>query len=236
LAACGVRRVAESGKVAVASMLSKQIRPFDVRLFLNSAGVKTKSGKYQRTEGIFSQGDVSDTVMYIQKGSVKLTVRSKTGREVIVAVLGRGDFFGEGCLSRQPRRIGNATAMSSSTIVAIKKNEMFRLLHEQPALADRFITYLLGAGIRIEEDLVKQLFNHDEKRLARALLLLARYGGHDKPDTVLPRISRTKLASLAGTTRSRVGFFMEKFKRLGFVETGRALKINSSLLSVVLHE
>jgi CRP/FNR family transcriptional regulator, cyclic AMP receptor protein len=216
-------------------MLSKPLRSFDVRLFLNSAGVRKKSGNYRRTEGIFSQGDVCDTVMYIQKGGVKLTVRSKTGREVVVAILGPGDFFGEGCMSGQPRRIGSATAMTSSTIVMLKKKEMLRLLHEQPALADRFITHLLGANIRIEEDLVDQLCNHDEKRLARTLLL-ARYGSQDTPETVLPRISQTNLARLAGTTRSRVGLFMKKFRRLGFVEAGRALKINTSLLSVVLHE
>jgi CRP/FNR family transcriptional regulator, cyclic AMP receptor protein len=217
-------------------MPSKPPRAFDVQLFLDSANVEKKSLQFRRSEGIFSQGDLCNTVMYIQAGGVKLSVRSKTGKEVVVAMLGPGDFFGEGCMAGQPRRIGSATAMTSSTIVVLKKKEMLRLLHKQPDLADRFITHMLGTNIRIEEDLIDQLFNHDEKRLARTLLLLARYGRQDKPQPVLPRISRTKLAKMAGTTRSRVEFFMKKFKRLGFVEAGRDLKVNSSLLSVVLHE
>jgi len=174
--------------------------------------------------------------MYIQAGGVKLSVRSKTGKEVIVAMLGPGDFFGEGCMAGQPRRMGSATAITTSTIVQLRKKEMLRLLHRQPDLADRFITHMLGTNIRIEEDLIDQLFNHDEKRLARTLLLLARYGSQDKPEPVLTRISQVKLAKMAGTTRARVEFFMKKFKRLGFVEPGRGLKINKSLLSVVLHE
>src|ERR1700680_1174257 len=174
-------------------MPPKQTRPFDVRAFLDSAGAEKKSLKYRRAEGIFSQGYVCDTVMYIHTGGVKLSVRSKTGKEVIVAMLGPGDFFGEGCMAGQPRRMGSATAITLSTIVVLKKKEMLRLLHKQPDLADRFITHMLGTNIRIEEDLVDQLFNHDEKRLARTLLLLARYGKQDKPEPVLPRISQAQL-------------------------------------------
>jgi CRP/FNR family transcriptional regulator, cyclic AMP receptor protein len=217
-------------------MPSKQMPPFDVRLFLDSADVEKESVEYRRSEGIFSQGDVCNTVMYIETGGVKLSVRSKTGREAIVAMLGPGDFFGEGCMAGQPRRMGSATAITLSTIVVLKKKEMLRLLHKQPDLADRFITHMLGANIRIEEDLVDQLFNHDEKRLARTLLLLARYGRQDTPQPVLPRISQARLAKMAGTTPSKVEFFMKKFKRLGFVEAGRRLTINNSLLSVVLHD
>jgi CRP/FNR family transcriptional regulator, cyclic AMP receptor protein len=217
-------------------MPSKQPRPFDVQVFLDSASVEKRSLQYRRSENIFSQGDACDTVMYIHTGGVKLSVCSKTGKEVVVAMLGPGNFFGEGCMAGQPRRMGSATAITLSTIVELKKKEMLRLLHKQPDLADRFITHMLGTNIRIEEDLIDQLFNHDEKRLARTLLLLARYGRQDKPEPVLPRISQAKLAKMSGTTLSRVEFFMKKFERLGFVEAGRELKINNSLLSVVLHE
>jgi CRP-like cAMP-binding protein len=217
-------------------MPPRQTRPFDVRLFLDSADVEKQSLEYRRAEGIFSQGDVCNTVMYIQTGGVKLSVRSKTGREAVVARLGPGAFFGEGCMAGQPRRMGSATAITLSTIVVLKKKAMLRLLHTQPDLADRFMTHMLGTNIRIEGDLVDQLFNQDEKRLARTLLLLARYGRQDTTEPVLPRISQARLAKMAGTTRSRVEFFMKKFKRLGFVEAGRGLKINSSLLSVVLHQ
>lgn len=217
-------------------MRAKQSRPFDVRAFFDSTGVEKRSVEYRRGEGIFAQGDVCSTVMYIQAGGVKLSVRSKTGKEAVVAMLGAGDFFGEGCMAGQPRRMGTATAITLSTILVLRKKEMMRLLHKQPALADRFITHVLSANIRIEEDLVDQLFNHDEKRLARTLLLLARYGRQDKPERVLPRMSQARLAKMSGTTRAKVEFFMKKFKRLGFVEAGRDLKINNSLLSVVLHE
>ena len=217
-------------------MPAKQARSFDVKALLDSAGVQKKSLEYRRGEGIFSQGDACNTVMYIQAGGVKLSVRSITGKEAIVAMLGPGDFFGEGSMAGQPRRMGSATAITSSTIVVLKKKEMLRLLHSQPGLSGRFITHMLGTNVRIEGDLVDQLFNHDEKRLARTLLLLARYGGLNEPETVLPRISQTKLAKMAGTTLPKVEFFLKKFKRLGFIAPGRALKINNSLLSVVLHE
>jgi CRP/FNR family transcriptional regulator, cyclic AMP receptor protein len=217
-------------------MKSTRTRTFNAQAFLDSAGTAKTIVEYRRGEGIFSQGDACDSVMYIQKGGVKLSVRSETGREAVVAMVGPGDFFGEGCLAGQPARMGSATAITSSTILVLKKAKMVRLLHEQPELANRFITHMLGTNIRIEEDLTNQLFNHDEKRLARTLLLLARYGKQDTPQRILPQMSRQKLAKMVGTTRAKVDFFIKKFKRLGFVEDDGGLTINKSLLSVVLHE
>jgi len=217
-------------------MKSTRTRTFNAQAFLDSAGIAKQIVEYRRGEGIFSQGDACDSVMYIQKGGVKLSVRSETGREAVVAMVGPGDFFGEGCLAGQPARMGSATAITSSTILVLKKEKMVRLLHKQPELADRFITHMLGTNIRIEEDLTNQLFNHDEKRLARTLLLLARYGKQDKPQRILPQMSQQKLAKMVGTTRAKVDFFMKKFKRLGFIEDDGRLTINKSLLSVVLHD
>ena len=219
-----------------AGMRSKSGRSFNVQEFLDSEGLARKIVEYRRAEAIFTQGDVCESVLYIQKGGVKLSVLSKTGREAIVAMLGPGDFFGEGCLAAQPVRMGSATAITSSTILLIEKDQMIRLLHKQHALSDRFIAHMLARNIRVEEDLIDQLFNSSEKRLARTLLLLARYGKQDKPQRVLPKLSQETLAEMIGTTRSRVNFFMNKFKRLGFIETDGGLKINSSLLSVVLHD
>ena len=219
-----------------AGMRSKSGRSFNVQEFLDSEGLARKIVEYPRAEAIFTQGDVCESVLYIQKGGVKLSVLSKTGREAIVAMLGPGDFFGEGCLAAQPVRMGSATAITSSTILLIEKDQMIRLLHKQHALSDRFIAHMLARNIRVEEDLIDQLFNSSEKRLARTLLLLARYGKQDKPQRVLPKLSQETLAEMIGTTRSRVNFFMNKFKRLGFIETDGGLKINSSLLSVVLHD
>jgi CRP/FNR family transcriptional regulator, cyclic AMP receptor protein len=220
----------------IPTMESKNTRQFNAQAFLDSAEIVPKGVAYQRGAAIFTQGDVCSSVMYIQKGSVKLSVRSKTGREAVVAILGPGEFFGEGCLAGQPIRMGNASAVVLSRILVIKKERMLRLLHQQPDLADRFITHMLGTNIRIEEDLLDQLFNHHEKRLARALLLLARYGMKDEPKRLLPKTSRQKLAKLAGITPSNVDFFMKKFKRLGFITNNDGLTINNSLLSVVLHE
>ena len=217
-------------------MLQKNPRPFNAQAFLDSAGIAPKGIAYTRGATIFTQGDSCSSVMYIQKGSVKLSVRSQTGREAVVAVLGPGEFFGEGCLAGQPIRMGNATAVTPSRILVVKKERMLRLLHQQPDLADRFITHMLGTNIRIEEDLLDQLFNHHEKRLARALLLLARYGMKDEPKRLLPKMSRRKLAKLAGITSSNVDFFMRKFQRLGFIADNGGLTVNNSLLSVVLHE
>lgn len=217
-------------------MESKTPRQFNAQAFLDSAGIAPKGVAHPRGAVIFTQGDVASSVMYIQKGSVKLSVRSTRGREAIVAVLGPGEFFGEGCLAGQPIRMGNATAVIPTRILVLKKERMLRLLHQQPDLADRFITHMLGTNIRIEEDLLDQLFNHHEKRLARALLLLARYGMKDEPKRLLPKTSRQKLANLAGITPSNVDFFMKKFSRLGFITNHGGLTINNSLLSVVLHE
>jgi CRP/FNR family transcriptional regulator, cyclic AMP receptor protein len=213
-------------------------RSFDAQAFLDSAGLAKTVVQYGRGDTIFSQGDVCEHVMYIQTGGVKLSVLSKAGREAVVAMLGPGDFFGEGCLAGQPVRMGSAAAMTPSTILLVGKKKMVGLLHQQHAMSDRFIAHMLARNIRIEEDLIDQLFNSSEKRLARTLLLLARYGKQDKPARVLPRLSQETLAEMVGTTRSRVNFFLNKFKKLGFIEYDGELpvKVNSSLLSVVLHD
>jgi len=218
------------------AMESKQKGTFDAQAFLDSAGVARKIVEYQRSEAIFTQGEPCDCVLYIQKGGVKLSVLSKTGREAVVAMLGPGDFFGEGCLAGQPVRMGSATAITGSTILQVDKDQMVRLLHKQHSLSDRFIAHMLARNIRIEEDLVDQLFNSGEKRLARTLLLLARYGKLDEPQKAVPKISQETLAEMIGATRTRVNFFMNKFKRLGFIEYNGGLKVNSSLLSIVLHD
>ena len=217
-------------------MKSKQNGTFNVQAFLDSAGIARKIVEYRRAEVIFTQGDPCEHVMYIRKGDVKLSVLSKTGKEAVVAMLGPGDFFGEGCLAGQPVRMGTATVVADTTILLVDKEEMVRLLHRQHALSDRFIAHMLARNIRIEEDLVDQLFNSSEKRLARTLLLLARYGKHDKPVRAVPPISQETLAEMVGTTRSRVNFFMKKFQRLGFIDYKDGLKVNNSLLTVVLHE
>ena len=209
---------------------------FNAQAFLDSAGLKKKIVEYRRSETIYTQGDSCDHVLYIQKGSVKLSVLSKAGREAVVAMLGIGDFFGEGCLAGQPVRMGSATATTDSTILRVDKDQMVRLLHKQHALSDRFIAHMLARNIRIEEDLVDQLFNSSEKRLARTLLLLARYGKHDKPLRPVPQVSQETLAEMVGTTRSRVNFFRKKFERLGFIDYTDGLKVNNSLLTVVLHD
>jgi CRP/FNR family transcriptional regulator, cyclic AMP receptor protein len=209
---------------------------FDAQHFLESAGVARKVVEFKKQEVIFSQGDPATNVLYIQKGGVRLSVVNETGKEAVVAVLGAGDFFGEGCLAGQLVRMGTATAITATTALRIEKKEMIRVLHVEHAFSDRFISYMLSRNIRIEEDLVDQLFNSSEKRLARTLLLLARYGTQDKPQMVLPKISQEMLAEMVGTTRSRVNFFMNKFRKLGFIEYNGELQINTSLLSVVLHD
>jgi CRP/FNR family cyclic AMP-dependent transcriptional regulator len=210
--------------------------PFDARAFLASAGVSKTFTAYGRNETVFTQGDACDHVLYIQSGGVKLSVLSKIGREAVVAMLGPGDFFGEGCLAGQPVRMGSATAITPSVILRINKDAMVKLLHKQHAMSDRFITHMLARNIRIEEDLIDQLFNSSEKRLARTLLLLARYGKHDAPVRAVPPISQETLAEMVGTTRSRVNFFMKKFQRLGFIDYKHGLKVNNSLLTIVLHD
>jgi len=211
---------------------------FNLQELLESAGVSNGVTHYRRGDIIFTQGDPCDHVMYIQTGGVKLSVLSKLGREAVVAMLGPGDFFGEGCLAGQPLRMGSAAAITPSNILLVSKEKMVGLLHKQHAMSDRFISHMLSRNIRIEEDLIDQLFNSSEKRLARALLLLARYGKQDRPARIVPRISQETLAEMIGTTRSRVNFFLNKFKKLGFIEYDGELplKINSSLLSVVLHD
>ena len=211
---------------------------FNAESFLKSAGVAKTIAKYGRGDAVFAQGDACEHVMYIQTGGIKLSVMSKTGREAVVAMLGPGDFFGEGCLAGQPFRMGSATATIPSTILLVGKEKMVGLLHKQHAMSDRFISHMLARNIRIEEDLIDQLFNSSEKRLARTLLLLARYGKPDKPVRVVPKISQETLAEMVGTTRSRVNFFLNKFKKLGFIEYDGELplKVNSSLLTVVLHD
>jgi len=217
-------------------MAPKTLSHFDPETFLDATGVSKTVVAYGKGQAIYSQGGTCSTVMYIRKGEVKLSVISKTGKEVIVAILGAGKFFGEGALAGQPLRIGNATAHEASTIVAIGKADLHRLLHEQHALSDGFIAHLLTRNIRIEEDLIDQLFNGAEKRLARVLLLLARYGEEHRPQRIIPKISQETLAEMVGTTRSRVNLFMNKFKKLGFITDDGGLTINNSLLSVVLHD
>jgi CRP/FNR family cyclic AMP-dependent transcriptional regulator len=209
---------------------------FNAQQFLDSAGVARKVAEFKKKETIFSQGDPCRSVFYIQKGEVRLSVVNESGKEAVVAVLGPGDFVGEGCLAGQPIRIGTATAVVPTTVLVIEKSEMVRVLHGEHEFSDRFITFMLARNIRIEEDLVDQLFNSSEKRLARTLLLLARYGKEDKLQRVLPKVSQEMLAEMVGTTRSRVNFFMNKFRKLGFIKYNGGLQIDNSLLSVVLHE
>jgi CRP/FNR family cyclic AMP-dependent transcriptional regulator len=237
---CALRRGATEAMATSIAVKSNGKSAFDAQAFLDSAGVSRKVVEFQKTETIFSQGDLSNNVLYIQKGRVKLSVVNERGKEAVVAVLGPGAFFGEGCLAGQPLRMGTATAISPTTMLVIQKDEMVRVLHEEHALADRFILHMLSRNIRIEEDLVDQLFNSSEKRLARTLLLLACYGKEDLPKTALPKVSQETLAEMIGTTRSRVNFFMNKFRKLGFIEynggTDGGLRVNNSLLSVVLHD
>jgi CRP/FNR family transcriptional regulator, cyclic AMP receptor protein len=198
--------------------------------------VARKIKEFKRKEIVYSQGDPAKSVMYLQQGGVQLSVVNESGKEAVVAILGPGDFFGEGCLAGQSVRMGTATAISPSTVLIIEKGGMFKVLHQQHALSDRFISFMLARNIRIEEDLIDQLFNSSEKRLARTLLLLARYGKDDKPHGLLPKVSQEMLAEMVGTTRSRVNFFMNKFRKLGFIRYNGGLQINTSLLSVVLHD
>jgi CRP/FNR family cyclic AMP-dependent transcriptional regulator len=209
---------------------------FDAQTFLDSAGVSRKVIEFKKAEGVYAQGDTASSVMYLQSGGVKLTVVNEVGKEAVVAILGPGDFFGEGCLAGQSVRMGTATAVTPTTVLVIEKSEMFKVLHAEHGLSDLFIKFMLARNIRIEADLVDQLFNSSEKRLARTLLLLARYGKQDQPHGVLPKMSQETLAEMVGTTRSRVNFFMNKFRKLGFIKYNGGLQINTSLLSVVLHE
>jgi CRP/FNR family transcriptional regulator, cyclic AMP receptor protein len=214
----------------------KQDETFEVQAFLDSAGAARRIVTYRRSDTIYSQGDPCATVMYLQHGGVKLSVVSHAGKEAVVAVLGPGDFFGEGALADQPVRIGTATAMMETSVLVIEKHEMTRVLREQQAFSKRFIEHMLARNIRAEADLVDQLFNSSEKRLARTLLLLARYGEQGDRERVLPKVSQETLAEIVGTTRSRINFFMNKFKKLGFIDYNGDITIHSSLVSVVLHD
>jgi len=208
---------------------------FNAQEFLDTAGVARKIHEYRRGESIYTQGDAAETVMYVQSGGVKLTVVNGSGKEAVVAMFGPTDFFGEGCMAGQTVRMGTTSAVTPTTVLTIQKKELLRVLHAEHGLSDHFIAYMLARNIRVEEDLIDQLFNSSEKRLARTLLLLARYGKEGEPNRVL-RVSQETLASMIGTTRSRVNFFMNKFRKLGFIEYNGKIKVNKSLLTVVLHE
>jgi CRP/FNR family cyclic AMP-dependent transcriptional regulator len=212
------------------------LNSFNAQAFLDTAGIARKVMEYRRNESVYSQGQPAETVMYIQKGGVKLSVVNGSGKEAVVAMFGPGDFFGEGCMAGQSLRMGTTTAVTPSTLLVIQKQELLRVLHAEHELSDHFIAYMLAHNIQVEEDLIDQLFNSSEKRLARTLLLLARYGKQDQPVRVLPKVSQETLASMVGTTRSRVNFFMNKFRKLGFIEYNGRITVNKSLLTVVLHE
>jgi CRP-like cAMP-binding protein len=221
--------------VAKKSLIKSEIHTFDVETMLASSCGRLKVVNYRKGQTIFSQGDPADGVRYLQKGSVKLSVLSRIGKEAVVAMLTPGDFFGEGAMAGQLVRMGSATAVGATSVAVIGIDAMNKLLLDEPTFAARFLTHMLGRNIRIEADLVDQLFNSSEKRLARTLLLLARYG-QVNPQRNIPRISQETLAEMIGTTRSRVNFFMNKFRKLGLIEYNGTLKINAALLSVVLHD
>jgi CRP/FNR family transcriptional regulator, cyclic AMP receptor protein len=209
---------------------------FDARLFLSTVGAGRSTTKYRPQASIFMQGDPADAVFYIERGKVQLTVISDQGKEGVIAMPGAGDFFGEGCLAGQPLHIASATAMSNSTIVRIEKETMVRVLHEEPALSEMFMAFLLSRNVQFEADLVDQLFNSSEKRLARILLLLANIGKEGKLETVIPKISQETLAARVGTTRSRINYFMNKFRKLGLIEYNGELKVHTSLLNIIVHD
>jgi CRP/FNR family cyclic AMP-dependent transcriptional regulator len=214
---------------------SKQATPAPAPV-VDWTGIRVERVAHEAGATIFAQGDPADSIMYVAQGTVRLSVLSHAGKEAVIAVLDENHFFGEGCLVGQPQRMATAAAMAACTIVTVEKPEMVRQLHAKPAFADRFLTHMLSRNIRIEEDLIDQLFNSSEKRLARTLLLLARYGEPEGTHRTLPRVSQETLAEMVGTTRSRVNFFMNKFRKLGFIEYNGGLKINNSLLSVVLRD
>ena len=209
---------------------------FDAGEYLETSGVKRKIVTYRKGQTIFSQGDASRSVLYLQTGSVKITVTSSSGKEAVIALLRPGDFFGEGCIAGQPLRVARASAMGPVSVLEIEKREMLRVIHEEHEFSDRFVAHMLRRNVRVEEDLVDQLFNSSEKRLARALLLIARYGNEEKPEKIVARVSQGTLAEMIGTTRSRVSFFMNKFRKLGFIKYNGGLHVNDSLLRVILHD
>jgi CRP/FNR family cyclic AMP-dependent transcriptional regulator len=209
---------------------------FDPNTFLSSIGEGRRSLHFSKKQTVFAQGDATDAVFYIQKGRIKLTVLSSGGKEATIGILGGGDFFGEGCLAGQPLRMGSASAITDCDVLQIDKKSMMQALHREHKLSDMFVAYLLARNIRYEEDLVDQLFNSSEKRLARILLLLAHFGNEGVPDSIIPEVSQTTLAEMVGTTRPRVNFFLNRFRKLGFIHYNGGLKVHSSLLNVVLHD
>ena len=217
---------------------AKKLRKFDPQTFLSTINGGRKIEDFSKKQTVFAQGDSSDAVFYIREGKVKLTVVSKAGKEATIGILNKGDFFGEGCLTGQPRRLCSATAMIDCSVMKIDKKYMVQVLHEEHTFSDMFVAYLLTRNIRYEEDLVDQLFNSSEKRLARILLLLAHFGKEGVPETVIPKMSQEMLAEMIGTTRSRVSFFMNRFRKLGFIDyqAGDELQVHSSLLNIVLHD
>ena len=217
-------------------MAGKPESPFDPKEFLSKIGKGRSIANYRTSEIIFSQGDQADSVFFIDAGKVKLTVISEQGKEAVVALLGKGDFCGEGCLAGQPKRIATAAAMMDCEVMQLQKDAIIRVLHDEPAFSELFISYILARTIRVEADLIDQLFNSSEKRLARALLLLANFGKEGRPEPILAKVSQETLAEMIGTTRSRVSFFMNKFRQLGFIEYNGTLKVHSSLLNVLLHD
>jgi CRP/FNR family cyclic AMP-dependent transcriptional regulator len=210
--------------------------PFDPQMFLTRVGAGKTRAEFRKGQVVFSQGDPGDAVFYIEKGRIELRVLSRQGREAILASLGVGDFFGEGCLAGQPLRMATAVAATDCSIMRVEKSAMIAVLRDEPVFSGLFISHLLTRNIRIEEDLVDQLFNSSEKRLARLLLLLSNFGKEGKPETVIPKISQEGLAEMIGTTRSRVSFFMNKFRKLGFIEYNGGLRVHSSLLNLVLRD
>ena len=209
---------------------------FDSKVFLATVNRGRTISNYRKDEVIFSQADPADAVFYVQRGKVKIVVTSEEGKEAIIAILGRGEFFGEGCLIAQPLRLAGATAMTESVVMRVEKAEMIRVLHDEPTFAELFTSHLLTRNSRIEEDLVDQLFNSSEKRLARVLLLLANFGKEGKPEPITTRISQETLAEMVGTTRARVSFFMNKFRKMGLIDYNGHLEIHNSLLNVLLHD
>jgi CRP/FNR family transcriptional regulator, cyclic AMP receptor protein len=217
-------------------MATKRLASFDPKSFLAHVGEGRSITRYRKGQIVFSQGDSADAVFYVQSGKAKVTVVSEQGKEAVVTVLGKGDFFGEGCLAGQTQRIASVATMVDSVIARLEKTAILRVIHQQPAFSEMFIAHLLDRTIRVEADLVDQLFNSSEKRLARMLLLLANFGKEGRPEAVIAKISQEMLAEMIGTTRSRVSFFMNKFRKLGFIAYNGGIEVHSSLLKVVLHD
>jgi CRP/FNR family cyclic AMP-dependent transcriptional regulator len=233
-------RTAPVGRKSRAALPKSRRASFDPKTFLARVGDGRSLAKYRKGQVVFSQGEIGDAVFYIQKGKVKVTVVSEQGKEAVVAILGSDEFFGEGCLAGQVQRMSTVTAMADASIVRLEKAAIVRVIHQEPAFSELFIAHLLGRAIRVEADLVDQLFNSSEKRLARMLLLLANFGKETRPEPIIAKISQETLAEMIGTTRSRVSFFMNKFRKLGFIEYNgsieNGIEVHSSLLNVVLHE